>query len=144
MIGVSHFGICVSDMERSLRFYCAGLGFEHYESHTIGTEFGALMELEGEVVLASRFIRLSGMSIELLQFTSPAPTGDRSRRPVNKLGLTHLNLRVDDVDAAAERVRDNGGTVLEETRTTFGPELDFVYCTDPDGVRIELMRIPQS
>jgi glyoxylase I family protein len=24
----SHFGLCVSDLERSLRFYCDGLGFE--------------------------------------------------------------------------------------------------------------------
>ena len=24
----SHFGICVSDLDRSLRFYCDGLGFE--------------------------------------------------------------------------------------------------------------------
>ena len=23
-----------------------------------------------------------------------------------------------------------------------GVELDFLYCTDPDGVRIELMRLP--
>jgi hypothetical protein len=32
--------------------------------------------------------------------------------------------------------------VLEHTRTGFdfsGTALDFVYCTDPDGVRIELM-----
>jgi len=31
------------------------------------------------------------------------------------------------------------------TRTTFdlpGATLDFVYCTDPDGVRIELMHLP--
>jgi hypothetical protein len=35
--------------------------------------------------------------------------------------------------------------VLADTRTTFDrPEarMDFVYCTDPDGVRIELMDLP--
>ena len=35
----SHFGICVSDLERSLRFYCDALGFEKAESHAIGSEF---------------------------------------------------------------------------------------------------------
>ena len=144
MIALSHFGICVSDMARSLRFYCDGLGFEHYQSHSIGTDFGRLMELKGEVILASEFVRLSGVSIELLQFRSPPTIGDGVRRPVNKLGLTHINLRVDDIDAVAARVRSGGGVVLEETRTTFGPELDFLYCTDPDGIRIELMRIPQT
>ena len=28
----SHFGICVSDLETSLRFYCDALGFEKAES----------------------------------------------------------------------------------------------------------------
>ena len=27
-LSFSHVGICVSDLERSLRFYCEGLGFE--------------------------------------------------------------------------------------------------------------------
>ena len=142
MIALSHFGICVSDLDRSLRFYCDGLSFEHYESHSIGSEFAKLMDLEGEVSLESRFIRLDSTSIELLQFASPRTIGDGVRRPINQLGLTHICLRVDDIDAVASRIREHGGTVLDETRTTFGPELDFVYCTDPDGVRIELMRIP--
>jgi catechol 2,3-dioxygenase-like lactoylglutathione lyase family enzyme len=32
----SHFGICVSDLDRSLRFYTEALGFEKAESHDIG------------------------------------------------------------------------------------------------------------
>jgi predicted enzyme related to lactoylglutathione lyase len=44
------------------------------------------------------------------------------------------------VDAVAARIEELGGTVQEETRTTFG-ELDFVYCRDPDGTRVELMRL---
>ena len=38
-----------------------------------------------------------------------------------------------------------GGTVVAATRTTFDlprTRLDFLYCTDPDGVRIELMDLP--
>ena len=40
----SHFGICVSDLERSLRFYSEVLGFEKAESHDIGQEFARLMD----------------------------------------------------------------------------------------------------
>ena len=32
----SHLGICVSDLDRSLRFSCDALGFEKAESHAIG------------------------------------------------------------------------------------------------------------
>jgi catechol 2,3-dioxygenase-like lactoylglutathione lyase family enzyme len=140
----SHFGICVSDLERSLRFYCEGLGFVAAESHTVGDEFGRLMELDA-VALRSQFVRRDAIAIELLQFSSPDTIGEPVRRPMNQLGLTHLSLRVDDVDAVAAAVENLGGTVVTETRTTFdlsGQPLDFVYCTDPDGVRIELMRLP--
>jgi lactoylglutathione lyase len=64
---------------------------------------------------------------------------------MNELGLTHLSIRVDDVSAVAATLEALGGTVVSGTRTTFdlpGAPLDFVYCTDPDGVRIELMQLP--
>jgi lactoylglutathione lyase len=140
----SHLGICVSNLERSRRFYCEALGFVVAESHTVGDEFGRLMELDG-VALRSQFVRRDGISIELLHFSSPDPIGDPVRRPMNQIGLTHLSVRVDDVDAVAASVTMLGGAVIEGTRTTFDlPEasMDFVYCTDPDGVRIELMHLP--
>ena len=137
----SHFGICVRDLERSLRFYCEGLGFERAETHEIGADFAGLMELD-EVDLVSQFIRKGETAIELLSFRRPDTGGDGTRRPVNQLGLTHLSFRVADLPAVAARVTELGGTVLEHTRTTIdfgGTPLAFVYCTDPDGVRIELM-----
>jgi catechol 2,3-dioxygenase-like lactoylglutathione lyase family enzyme len=143
-LSVSHVGICVSDLERSLRFYCEGLGFEQVASHQVGEEFAALMEVDG-VRLASRMLARDGVTIELLGFESPGTTGDGGRRPMNQLGLTHLSLRVDDVDGVAAVIEELGGTVVTATRTSFDlPEarLDFLYCTDPDGVRIELMDLP--
>lgn len=144
-ITFSHLGICVSDIERSMRFYCDGLGFTPGVRHTIGNEFARLMELE-EVSLQSQFIHHGEVAIELLFYMKPGHHGSTDRRSLTQLGLTHLNLRVDDVDAVADKVREQGGQVYEATRTTFpgqdGPLMDFVYCTDPDGVRIELMRLP--
>jgi len=140
----SHLGICVSDLDRSLRFYCEGLGFAVAESYEIGDEFGPLMELE-DVKLRSQFIQHEeGMRLELLFFDSPAAGGPRTRRQVNQFGLTHLSIRVDDVDKVADKVRELGGEVHDHTRTTMGEgdeALDFVYCSDPDGVRIELMKL---
>lgn len=141
-VTVSHLGICVSDLARSVRFYCDGLGFERAESHTVGQEFGPLMEVEGEVALESQFIRKDGLAIELLHFAAPGIQGEAVRRPMNQLGLTHLSLRVADLDAVVATIAAHGGQLLPHTRTTFGPDLDFVYCTDPDGTRIELMRLP--
>ena len=140
-ISVSHIGICVSDLDASLRFYCEGLGFVEGASHDVGQEFAALMEVDA-VRLRSRMIARDGVTIELLGFDAPGVTGDGSRRPMNMLGLTHLSLRVGDVEGTAATIEALGGTVVRETRTTFAfgdSTLDFVYCTDPDGERIELM-----
>lgn len=137
----SHFGICVSDLDRSVRFYCEALGFEKAESHAIGSEFAALMEMP-DVSVTSQFIRKGTTAIELLAFDEPTPFGERTRRQVNQFGLTHLSFRVDDVAAVAAKVVELGGTLVEESRTTIdfaGTPLEFVYCTDPDGVRVELM-----
>jgi len=132
----SHFGICVSDLERSL-----ALGFEKAESHAIGSEFAGLMDLP-DVEVTSQFIRRGPTAIELLAFSEPAPFGERRRRAVNQLGLTHLSFRVRDVAATTERIVALGGAVVESSRTAIdlgGTALEFVYCTDPDGVRVELM-----
>ena len=140
-VTVSHVGICVSDLEASLRFYCEGLGFTEVAAHDVGEEFAVLMEVDG-VRLRSRMVAKDGVTLELLGYDAPGVTGDGRRRPMNALGLTHLSLRVVDVEAAAAVVESLGGTVVRSTRTTlaFGDTvLDFLYCTDPDGVRIELM-----
>jgi glyoxylase I family protein len=144
---ISHVGICVSDLERSLAFYRDGLGFEEYGAHQVGAEFGSLLEVDG-VALQSRFLRNAGVSIELLHFDQPGHTGDGERRSMNELGLTHLSFRVTDCDAVAARLSALGGRVLDHTRTKLEPAagvlLEFVYCTDPDGVRIELMALPAT
>jgi lactoylglutathione lyase len=143
-ISLSHVGICVSDLERSVRFYCGALGFEPAFSHHVGAEFAALMEVEG-VDLDSRMLVRDGVTIELLGFLAPGVIGDGERRPMNQLGITHFSLRVDDVDQVASTIEEMGGTVVHSSRTPFdggGVRLDFLYCTDPDGVRIELMDLP--
>ena len=73
---VSHLGICVSDLDASLRFYCEGLGFEEVAAHEIGDEFATLMEVDG-VRLRSRMIARDGVTLELLGFDFPGVTGRR-------------------------------------------------------------------
>ena len=140
-VTVSHLGVCVSDLDLSQRFYCEALGFEQVAAHEVGEEFSGLMELDG-VRLRSRMIAKDGVTLELLGYDAPGTTGDGTRRPMNGLGLTHLCLKVDDVEATAEAIEALGGTIVRSTRTTIpigATSLEFLYCTDPDGVRIELM-----
>ena len=137
----SHVGLCVSDLDRSLRFYCEGLGFEAAERYELDSKeapgLDIALEVEGHVEVVSQFIRSGGMAIELLGYASPQPSG-RPSTSRGLLGLTHLSFYVDDVDAAAARLVPLGGTILPETRQNPGVEL--VFLTDPDGTRVELMQ----
>jgi catechol 2,3-dioxygenase-like lactoylglutathione lyase family enzyme len=137
----SHVGLCVRDLERSLRFYCDGLGFTEGERHELESAsvpgLDRAMEVRADVAMTSQFVERDGLRIELLSFREPSAVGSPSARR-NQLGLTHLCLAVADVDAAAERLLEYGGLVLDQTRQNVGT--DVVFVMDPDGVRIELMR----
>jgi catechol 2,3-dioxygenase-like lactoylglutathione lyase family enzyme len=141
----SHFGICVSDLDRSMRFYCDGLGFEAGErfdldsKEAVGLDRG--LEVEGHVQVTSQFIRRDGMVVELLGYTTPTPTG-RPSTSRGLLGITHLSFYVDELDAAAAHLVVLGATVLEDTRSN--PGVDLVFLADPDGVRVELMVAPAT
>jgi len=140
-----HLCICVSDLDRSLRFYCDALGFTRNETFQIGNEVSRLTGIDGEIALTSVYLGLSGVRLELWAFAQPAALA-RPRQPMNMIGLTHFAIRVDDIDRALEAVARHGGTCLPETRTrctTDGFESDIVYVLDPDGVRVELLWMPE-
>ena len=141
---VTHIGICVSDLERSRRFYVEGLGFEEREPNgTVGPFIDPLVELDG-VELEFRFLTRDGLNVELLHFVTPDPVGTGDRQPMNQLGFAQFGVVVTDLDATAARLVELGGRSYPHTRVAYrvdpaSPHIDSVYCTDPDGVRMELM-----
>jgi catechol 2,3-dioxygenase-like lactoylglutathione lyase family enzyme len=142
---IGHIGICVSDLERSLRFWREGLGFEVLRGWSFrGRSWQCVLELEG-VELHSRIIRRDHMTLELMWFEKPGHVGPAERRPMNQLGFTHLAIWVDDLEAVAARLVEHGGAIIESTRTVFDhPNMQgsWLICTDPDGVRVELVQYP--
>jgi catechol 2,3-dioxygenase-like lactoylglutathione lyase family enzyme len=143
MVKMSHRGVCVSDFEASNRFYREGLGFEEHQDFGVieGPDMEKTMQLPGVRVRGKMLRHPSGPVIELLHFLHPPASGPRERKSALEYGLFHLSFYVDDIDAAAAKVRDAGGFVLDHTRVQDG-DLTLLYCTDPDGVRVELMHHP--
>ena len=141
----SHVGLCVSDLDRSLRFWCEGLGFEVAEGYDLDDSMAPgidkALEVPGPVKLRSQMITNGAMKIELLHYLTPAVEGtpSTSRR---QRGLTHVSFYVDDVDAAAARLVSLGGTILPDTRQS--PGIELVFLEDPDGTRVELMRLAEG
>jgi glyoxylase I family protein len=141
--GFSHIGICVSDLDRSIRFYTDVFGFtELYQLDFENNEVAATMELQGK--FRSAMLIRADIRIELLQWVDVTTVGSGQRKAMNELGFTHLSFRVEDVDGLTEAILAAGGALLETTRTVLGDAADpaapqFIYLTDPDGTRIELM-----
>jgi catechol 2,3-dioxygenase-like lactoylglutathione lyase family enzyme len=139
---VSHVGICVSDLDRSLRFYCDGLGFVPTDRAELDGTFAGLLEVDKDLPATQQFVRRDGMFVSLMCFARPEPLGrpSSSRR---HLGLTFLAFDVPDLDAAVERLVRHGATVVESTRTAMHG-FRMVFPADPDGVRIELLEVPAT
>ena len=140
---IDHVVVRVSDMDRALAFYRDALGFcERSALDVSGADANTLLELES-VELRAVYLERDGTRIELLRFEAPEPTGGPGPRPVNQLGLTHLSLRVDDLDAAIRAVEQAGGRCLSGTRIENARfRTSAVFVLDPDGLRIELLDAP--
>lgn len=142
--GFSHIGIGVTDLDRSIRFYTEVFGFvQLYQLDFDNNEVAATMEQEGR--FRSAMLIRDDIRIELLQWVDVPITGSGQRKPMTELGFTHLSFRVEDVDGLTEAILAAGGTLVESTRTVLGDAADptsgrFIYLTDPDGTRIELMQ----
>ncbi len=140
-VSARHIGICTSDLARSSRFYTGALGFEPLMDPTeVGPPFDALLEMPG-ATLQIQQLRSGGLVIELLGYPAGDVSGSGERRPMNQLGFTHMTFDVEDLEAVVDRVVEYGGEVHPQTRVD-SPFGTIVFCTDPDGVRIELMQAP--
>ncbi|SFV12485.1 VOC family protein [Pseudoduganella namucuonensis] len=143
-ITLSHRGVCVSDIARSAIFYEGALDFAPAADAATpaGTLFDPGAGHPGSASQARLLRNPQRVALELLRFQRPAASGPRVRRPNNQFGLTHLAFYVESISAVAERVRRCGGQVFEHTRARY-PEggAEMMYCTDPDGTRIELMQM---
>jgi catechol 2,3-dioxygenase-like lactoylglutathione lyase family enzyme len=143
ILRLSHVGLCVADLERSLRFYVEGLGFRERSGLDLeGEPSATLLELPG-VALRARWLERDGTRLELLHFPRPGSVGDARPRPMNALGLTHLSFRVADLSAALARLEALGGRALTHTRVeNHRLGMRAIFLADPDGTRIELIEGP--
>jgi glyoxylase I family protein len=144
---IDHINIVVSDLERSVRFYCDVLGFtKTKEAYLEGEWIERFVGLRGVKARAVFVVAPTGEPrIELLQYYAPEGVAIAENSRPNTLGLRHFALRVDDITAMVAKLRAQGVTMLSEpVRVPPGivqhdaGEKTLVYFLDPDGVILEL------
>ncbi|MDN4519498.1 VOC family protein [Mycolicibacterium austroafricanum] len=130
---VSHIGVRVRDLDRSLPFYQA-LGFTEVKRLTVPDQVAeGLLGLASPVGFEAVYLRNGGVVLQLLTFSGyPAP--DEPERGMVEAGLTHLSIAVADLAAAQAAVEAAGGKVVADPGGGFA-----CMVRDPDGQLIELV-----
>lgn len=136
---LTHIGLCVSDISRSIEFYCKALGFDEISRmHVEGTETAQLLDVPG-LVLDLVYLQRDGFRLELLSYAAPGVHGNVEPRRMNAVGFTHLSFRVNDPDELIARIERSGGRARPERTVTFEGGSRGLMATDPDGNWLELI-----
>jgi catechol 2,3-dioxygenase-like lactoylglutathione lyase family enzyme len=147
---VGHVGIQVTDVERSLRWYCDVLGLTLTGRWPMGEA--------GEMA----FLRFTDDHHNIVLFTHPRPVTEENRQ-AGYNGLQHIALEVADRDEwlkALAELRRKGvkivqGPLVHGPEGGSGPGNAFggsgsrsFYIEDPDGNRVEIytdmMKVPEG
>ena len=135
MVAFNHVGHCVTDLERSRRFYEELLGFTFQRDLAVpDAPASQLLRVPTPVGMTAVYLERDGFVLELLHFDRPGNDPPRERS-FTEPGLTHLSFSVDDIPATCARVAELGGEVLMDT--DMGGRA--VMIRDPDGQLIELL-----
>ena len=134
-VAFNHVGQCVTDLDRSKRFYCELLGFTFEREINPPDDVSArLMGLIPPLGMTASYLARDGLVLELLHYAAPDQQRGYEPRTMNQPGLTHISLSVDDLDGVLTRVPAYGGEVLADSNIGAG-----VFVRDPDGQLLELL-----
>jgi lactoylglutathione lyase len=121
--------LTVHDYERSIKFYCDGLGIEPSAVWNNGQGRALVLEM-------------GNATLELFDETQ-AESIDQIEAEQRISGQVRFALQVPDVKAAMERLLAHGATLVHPPILT--PWGDYnVRLQDPDGMQITLFQVPSS
>lgn len=125
---LDHVGLLVSDMDRSLRFYCDGLGLELLRRSDRGPG------------VASAVLRVGAQEMNL--FSDPhfsATPVRRSQQSNSATGIDHLCLEIEAGSIGELSTALTNAGIPATKGPTQRRDGVSLFVTDPDGVRVELI-----
>lgn len=142
---LDHVAVTVSDMERSLAFYCDLLGLKEIERHHLEGE--TISKMAGKPDVIMEVVRLEapetpGVLLDLQQYVTPE--GRVSEAQLGDVAHSHFCFGVPDVWDAYKDLTSKGVEFVSEP-VSFDLEWGIVYVVffkDPDGFILELMQVP--
>jgi len=136
---LTHIGITVTDIERSIEFYCINFGFKLKRRNVFNEQFFAarpnLYKLNNTTCKTAILVAPDSTELEFFEFVPQLASEDI---PWNRVGITHIALTTDDVPAIEKQLRVNGVEFCMDVgiRPDGG---NWVFVRDPDNNLIEVM-----
>ena len=125
---IDHVGIAVKDLSESLKFYEGILGLAAVDTETVE---------EQKVKVA--FLPCGDSELELLESTDDEGPVARFIEK-NGEGVQHIAIRVDNIEAALEELKESGLRLIDETPRygAGGARIAFLHPKTTNGVLLEL------
>jgi len=141
--GIDHTALSVPDIEKAIAFYGDVLGFEVQMPVIPLKDMQNMDDLTGleQAAFKVAMISLGDTKIELFEYESPVPETMSPDRPVNDHGITHICLRVSDLQSEYERLKA-AGVPFNSPPIDMGIE-QCAYGRDPFGNTIEFLERKQ-
>lgn len=150
---VDHFAVTVPDLEEAIQFFVEVIGGSHVYTTGIfddpdGDWMNSHINVHPRSSLRIGMVRLGEhTNLELMEYSSPDQKTEQPRN--TDLGASHLCFYVDDVDEAADSLRDVPGVTVLGDPTSVGEGQPnhgarFVYVLSPWGYQLELISVPNG
>jgi methylmalonyl-CoA epimerase len=127
VVGIDHIGVLVADLDDALRFYADVLGLQ-----------AGPIETRDDPPIRRACVHVGDTEIELVETRDPSRTMMRLL-PHRHPGIYHLGLRVEDVDAAAARLRERGVPLVDGIREGGEMRIQYLHPDAAQGTMIELV-----
>ena len=139
---VTHIGICVRDMDRSLEFYRDALGMKVLGDRPTDPMEGGRQHNYKHRRTARRWVSLAygeGATPTLTLTSHPGDESDGQPILLDQVGISHSSFGVDDVKALAEELIAKGYALAGpmESFTNAKGEINSIYVRDPDGILVQ-------
>lgn len=139
--GTNHAGLTVSDMDRTVAFFCDCLGFRERDRSDRDPVMAQRVTGLKEAAVTVTYVDGPGIVVELIAYTKPADRSLVGGRPCDT-GYAHLAFNVSGIEAMIEAAGKYGFTPMGElVSVSNGPNARrrAVYLRDSDGITIELI-----
>ena len=144
--GARHGGITVSDLERSLAFYCGLLGLELVVRIVMEEQVQEIVGVPEATSFDIAFLRIPGSEtqVELLEYRGVEKVSGAT--PPSRHGTGHFCVFVEDIDALYDDLAAKGVRFVSagpvEMRTGPNKGGKSLYSLDPDGYIFEFHQRP--